>query len=296
MAAIAHQAKQWSSTYSSFLKTWSKDFKHVSVSMSHPFYKCKVCKSIDKQIMESRTKNELKRFREARADHIRDVRAERAVYHALRNKVSTDPDQICMIIDGMDQRKTDIPGANGKRDRETSTIPTRIIGVKVHSHGHFFFIAPPDVPHDSSVTWSCLLATLQILRSRFGRRRFPTKLWIQMDNTSKDNKTKLALLVSGLLVYLQQFASVCLGFLPVGHTHEDIDALFSVIAKSLRRCPAFTFQQLVSTCKDAFTDLPVHAQVLTKFDLLDFSSLVNTTVSGSTLDGMSSCHNFRWHE
>ena len=43
-----------------------------------------------------------------------------------------------------------------------------------------------------------------------------------------------------------------MSFLPVGHTHEDIDQLFSRIAALLRRESVYTYEQLVDVIQRAY--------------------------------------------
>jgi hypothetical protein len=42
-------------------------------------------------------------------------------------------------------------------------------------------------------------------------------------------------------------------FLPVGHTHEDIDQRFSVIARRLRMCNILSMQQMASFLRAFFS-------------------------------------------
>ena len=98
-----------------------------------------------------------------------------------------------------------------------------------------------------------------------------------MDNTSKDNKSRIALAMAQSLVHLGMFRSVRLGFLPVGHTHEDIDACFSVIAQRLKYDPAYSLPQLLRTCQEAFTDMNVYARVMDRHDVIDFRDWLGIT-------------------
>ena len=84
-----------------------------------------------------------------------------------------------------------------------------------------------------------------------------------MDNTCRDNKNKYMLVYSALLVEIGLFVKVSfngnlrvhaaydlqcihtytqvkISFLPVGHTHEDIDQLFSCISRCLKHTNIIT--------------------------------------------------------
>jgi hypothetical protein len=49
---------------------------------------------------------------------------------------------------------------------------------------------------------------------------------IQLDNACTNNKIRYVFSFSSLLVHREVFREVYINFLIVGHTHEDIDALF----------------------------------------------------------------------
>jgi hypothetical protein len=62
--------------------------------------------------------------------------------------------------------------------------------------------------------------------------KLPRTLFLQLDNTSKDNKNNYVLSYLAMLVACGIFSDIYVSFLPVGHTHEDVDQYFSVIARS----------------------------------------------------------------
>ncbi len=59
-----------------------------------------------------------------------------------------------------------------------------------------------------------------------GVEPLPRKLLLQMDNCVKDNNNRHLLAFLSLLTTCEVFKEVQLGFLVVGHTHEDIDRNF----------------------------------------------------------------------
>ena len=60
--------------------------------------------------------------------------------------------------------------------------------------------------------------------------KLPATLYLQLDNTTKQCKSQFMLAYLGSLVDSGVFKRVVLSFLPVGHTHEDIDQMFSKIS------------------------------------------------------------------
>lgn len=256
--------------------------------------KCPQCKEFLADLKLCKDLDDVKEVRRRRSVHIQEVREERDQYHKHRNMAVDHPDSwMSLIIDGMDQKKTDIPRACGKRDRDDGkdVIKTRVIGVKVHGFGNFFYVTPPDIPHDTNTTWSIILDVLNRLH---GHREFPPSLWIQMDNTTADNKTKLTFMCQRLLVQAGIFREVVIGFLPVGHTHEDIDQAFSVIAQYLKRHPVDTFDQLALACRLAFKTITTHAEVLDPDKVFDFRRWIGHDFTDQELRGITTVHNVRF--
>ena len=57
-------------------------------------------------------------------------------------------------------------------------------------------------------------------------RALPPILNVQMDNATGDNKNRYVYAYWSLLVAKRIFREVYVNFMIVGHTHDDIDALF----------------------------------------------------------------------
>jgi hypothetical protein len=269
----------WSKSYNWFKRIWqsTERFKTMKILKNKPVSKCKECLAFRKKLMAAPVE-EVPRIRRMRRIHFEEVRAERRKYHLARTRAKGDPNFLCIIIDGMDQKKTDVPGASGKRDRDDrDVIKTRIVGAKVHGVGGFFYTLSPDVRHDANVTWTIILDVMEQLKTIDPVRSRAEELWIQMDNAGADNKSKWSLTFGKALVEIGLFQKVMFGFLPVGHTHEDIDQLFSVIAQYLKNHNAHSFEQLTKACKDAFTKMPAWSKRLPVAEVIDCERWLNIT-------------------
>ena len=80
----------------------------------------------------------------------------------------------------------------------------------------------------------------------------PKKLFLQLDNSAKDNKNRFVMAFCSLLTARRIFKEVTVGFLIVGHTHEDIDAHFSYLSKLIKRKNTYVVADLMK----AFMDSP----------------------------------------
>lgn len=90
-------------------------------------------------------------------------RREREKYEKHRRKGQKNPSTyLSIIIDGMDQSKTDLPHiiTNPKVLAGCHTLGTHVTGVKVHGRDMFIYIDWGNLPHDSNLTLSLILRSL----------------------------------------------------------------------------------------------------------------------------------------
>lgn len=81
-------------------------------------------------------------------------------------------------------------------------------------------------------------------------KKLPRTLLLQLDNCGSENKNCYVFAYLSLLVAKGVFDIVKLGFLMVGHTHEDIDALFSRFSEEIRTEQVFSFPHLMQQFND----------------------------------------------
>ncbi len=98
---------------------------------------------------------------------------------------------------------------------------------------------------------ACLLKTLEKVLEQDGK--LPPFLLLQLDNCGKENKCNNFFAFLGQLVELGVFQEIYVNFLPVGHTHSDIDQKYSVYSHRLSQEDAYTIPQLIEAVKDLFT-------------------------------------------
>ena len=128
-----------------------------------------------------------------------------------------------IIIDGMDQSKTNIPLFS--RRTSTRVISQRLIGVKVHGHGNWVYLVDENVKGGANLMVEVLRLTLLDLETLGKLPHVNPTLYLQLDNCS-ENKNKVLFGFISHLVSKGVFAEAYIGFLMVGHTHEDIVQFF----------------------------------------------------------------------
>ena len=99
----------------------------------------------------------------------------------------------------------------------------------------------------------------------------PRKLLLQLDNSGKDNKNKHVFAFCSELVARGVFETVEVGFLMVGHTHEDVDALFSKVSAALRHKEVDNLHRLMSIFWGCQTTHPVPSFVQEVADYKSYS-------------------------
>ncbi|XP_070534490.1 uncharacterized protein [Ptychodera flava] len=103
-------------------------------------------------------------------------------------------------------------------------------------------------PHDSNLTMNILLEVLVESKDHLAKA-----LYLQLDNCFRENKNRFLLSLMALLIQLDIFEEIYVNFLPVGHTHENVDQMFSKISVGLKRANAYTVEDLISIIESSYT-------------------------------------------
>ena len=102
-----------------------------------------------------------------------------------------------------------------------------------------YFIAP-NIHNDANLTINIIHHVLTHWSGNL-----PQVLYLQLDNTSHENKNQIVFGYLSMLVEMGIFQKVKVGFLLVGHTHDHIDQMFSRFSVTLKKkiagiLPSFT--------------------------------------------------------
>ncbi|XP_019628130.1 PREDICTED: uncharacterized protein LOC109472715 [Branchiostoma belcheri] len=258
-----------------FFKVWRTQCKHIRIPKFSRFAKCTMCDNIKKALLEARNKKDREDVRNARSHHILLQKLQRMKYYKHSRKARRNPEQyMSVIIDGMDQEATLLPhyAQTTKDDHGLWRLKTQVTGAL--SHGERKCYARVDhmqYPHDTNLTLNFLTDILvQAAEEKEGH--LPPVLYIQMDNKAGECKNRWILAYCCALVHLDIVKKVKVSYLMVGHTHEDIDQLFSKIQSLLRRKSATTMDALLQVIEESYTPKPkattIHANSM--FDIKDW--------------------------
>jgi len=193
-----------------------------------------------------------------RRKHYNLVNAERKEMAARQHRAKTQPDRYLYIeIDSMDQDKTSVPALTKypKGFDDNGRMKFHVTAAKVPSQNAVFeFLYTNNLMHDSNTTVTILDQVLDKVKT--ARGSLPPTLYLQLDNTCRENKNRTMLGYLSVLVQLGIFKRIYLGFLPVGHTHFGCDQVFSRHSQLLRRTNVVSGLELVKTLLKSYTPVP----------------------------------------
>ena len=254
-----------------FRGVWKKGFPNVRKRRRKPFGECAECAGFKAQLEEERRDPKQREITMKKyLAHIAHQKGERLGYYRRRAKGKRGR-CISLIMDGMDQSKADLPHTTTSLKSDGNMVETKITGVLVHGRNFNCYVSEPQVKHDTNLSLTCLHDTLmeEVADSP------ADTLYLQVDGGS-ENKTQWAIAYFVLLISLGIFQKIKMCFLPVGHTHEDIDQGFSCIARHLRRVNAYTFAQLAKAVRESFKKEDKHPNVFQIGEAFEWKSFVSS--------------------
>jgi len=234
-----------------FYRLWKTSFPTVKMPHIQQLGRCSICCNFLEILRETKDADKRSKTRQTWRAHIDICKQERLVYNLLRQR-SSEIDQkefISIAEDAMDQSKTCPPifPLKSKDESSYTKLKTRVMGVIVHGAvtKKLGFFLTGEFLADSNVTIECLNRTLQLV----GLSNLPPVLHLQLDNTKKDNKNKKVFSFLAALVKKHIFQKVIVSFLPIGHTHNDVDAMFGVFSKALQKSTCKTLLNIFENCE-----------------------------------------------
>ena len=258
-------------TYSQFTRLWSSQFRNVVIPRKVRMGYCSICANLKSMTKGAKTTKEKDVNKQLLQDHREAQALERTKAMHHREKSLKKPEQyMCLMIDGMDQKKTCLPHFTRlpKDLNDECLVQMHLVGclayngtIKPH-----VFITYPNVHNDPNLT----VTVIQRVLMNWGRP-LPPILYIQLDNTARENKNSTVFGYLSMLVEQGVFRKVKVNFLLVGHTHDHIDQMFSTFSRQLSRHDAFTLPKLFDVICDAYTPRP---NVLHLKEIYDFKRYI----------------------
>lgn len=117
-----------------------------------------------------------------------------------------------LIIDGMDQKKTNIPAPlfGSKSTDGLKHLQTHVVGVLANGHGAMLFWEMKQFGKGPDLAISNICRALHVMTDKYSndKSRWPDVLYLQMDNAASENKNHWIFRLAGLLVHFGIFKKV----------------------------------------------------------------------------------------
>ena len=163
---------------------------------------------------------------------------DRRVYWDARasSRLGTDYENqrtICCIIDSIDRSKFALPRTGALQSKEMAGLERpRLDCTAVICHGHMLaiFIAEPGLVKGASWTVECLAHCFHVLQAERGIDLREYSVRLQGDNCSKELKSNSVAKFLSVMVARRRLRRADLQTLVSGHSHEDVDQYFSLMA------------------------------------------------------------------
>ena len=207
-------------------------------------------------------------------------------------------DHLFIAIDGMDNRKSDIPRflENSKKWSGFIKLPCHITGAIISSGLYhdkrkcIFFLN-----HDQYENGSNLVVTvIHKLIEDFlkDHKKLPRTLHINTDNCARENKNRYVFGYLAALIELQIFTEITIDFMLVGHTGNNVDQLFSCLAKVFKENEMSSVNDLI----DKIVNSPIIPKPLCTnlFYIFDWKNCVTEKLSKTKLEYHSFYHSFNF--
>jgi len=171
-----------------FYRLWQRFCPEIICPRTNSFSKCDQC-CLFKQAIEKLTDRPLRLHAVDQFDiHLRDQMMERKQYYENRMHAMRHPTEaISMIIDGMAQHTTNLPVFPTGRPKSAAQLKTydlHVMGVLIHGYPPMVYVHDSTVPTGPNMLCEVLWRAIQSLPVP----KLPPLLYVQLDNTTSDNK------------------------------------------------------------------------------------------------------------
>ena len=192
--------------------------------------------------------------KQAFSAHLEIASAERRHFYRNNDLAETNPEHCSMIIDGMTQNTTALPHFDRTvKSMDKHQVDVHCVGSIITGVGSFLEFSYANISNDANLLIDTLHRNIRRVQDHRHRNNLPlpSVLHVQLDNCNT-NKSKALMAYACHLVKTKVFRRVEVNFMLVGHTHENIDQLFSRFSVKLRTVKAFTLEDMMQVARDAF--------------------------------------------
>lgn len=234
-----------------FFSVWKKYASIVKVQKKrHGFSICTRCEMLRSEMAAHlRDEETLNLLIERYAHHLRFVKGERDGYEVRQSLAEENPSKYCSIIlDGADQTNFGLPHfPTSTKSDKGHKLKCKIVGCLEHvlRGGEKLSLYAMTEEYETGANHVIEVAHRVLQRKKQESGKLPPHLFVQVDNCVRENKNRYFFAYFQCLVHLGVFKTIQISFLPIGHTHADIDQSFSSIGAHLSINDAYTLFDMI---------------------------------------------------
>ena len=292
-------AEERIASMTTFLDAWRQELPWIQIrTPSGPFTRCGVCEYL-KMLLGKASDTSLRSILLARlGSHYDFQSAQRIAMTNLFRESERDPRELMAVAwDKMDQQKTIIPRvaalAHTAFQKSGQRLVMPLTGVLAPAlwQAPLVYTIFPDCPHGGNMCASMMIEMLCQIHSRLAG--LPRRLLIQADNTAKETKNTVCLFAACWVLAQLEHTNLQIiefAYLIVGHTHDLIDAFFSLVNRAASKVDILSPPGLFGRIAAVLTNPPSwkHLQ-----DQYDFQGAQPRTLKAQTIKGITQPHHYR---
>lgn len=238
-----------------FEEMWNNVFPNVTITkFTQVSGKCYTCHAIFDRQANFTCREELLDIKDLASIHKILIGMQRGQYIHNRQLAQEYPElYMSLILDGMSQDHCQLPYCANQDTESTGLLKQKIFGAKQHGVSKTFYRTYPYVESGANLACEVLLHEIEHRMKTCIQNctDFPRHLMLQIDG-GPENTSKTFYGLCESLVKLGVFDRIDVSRLPVGHTHEDIDALFGVLWRAAQFKTLITPDEWKKMAKDCF--------------------------------------------
>ena len=219
-----------------FLHIWQKERSKVKIRQNTRFTKCNTCERLRSAKAEAIRKGlPTDHIKREQAVHNEFIAKERREYLRKAELAMLHPSRyLSVVIDGADQSAYSIPHFITKlKTSKGEGLKVHLIGALQHLPLNRLRLFTMTDDHETGSNH--IVECLHRFINDVGRGGcLPRTLFVQLDNCVRENKNHYLLAYIDALVRWSVFDCIEVGFLPIGHTHCDVDQEFSSTSDRLK--------------------------------------------------------------
>ena len=214
--------------YKEWERIWTEIFPHVKMRMykqvSGKCHTCAALANLRTQFIHPYLKQ---MATDLHAFHRDMYMGERQAFYERRKEAMENPDEVLScIVDGMAQTHSHIPHF-GNLSQSQLHLKLKLQGVLDHGRNFFnMFLSTHSCPSSTNLAIHTFYLNLEQWVDEKGH--YPSKVYWQVDG-GPENANAFVYAFAEYLVSQTPIKEIYVTRLPVGHTHEDIDARFGTI-------------------------------------------------------------------